>query len=302
MAKTTNIAWTNSTASPWFGCAEVSPGCANCYARELTEQKFAFVADPPGRSGVIREAYRKAGFEDWATRPVWGRNATRVLSKGFWKDVAKWDREADAAGKKFLLFPSLMDWLDDMPAGCVDQDGSNYEPAVVLGMLLQFVATTPHVTWQLLTKRPESFRDRLEAALPYAIVQPCRTLIQDWLGGRPPRNVWVGATIENRAAKARLDHLREIPAALRFVSFEPLLEAIDFDSSHELTGIHWGIVGGESGANRRDCGVGAIASLAETLDFADKLVFVKQDCHQLPGQQGRIPDVTWALKEVPSHE
>lgn len=300
MAITTNIGWTNSTASPWFICTEVSPGCANCYARLLTEQKFAFVSDDPSKpSGVIREAYKKAGFEDWAERPVWGKDAVRVMSKGFWREVFRWDAAAGKSGSKTLVFPSLMDWLDDMPAGCIDQDGRRISADGALAMLLEQVFNTPNIIWQLLTKRPESFRTRMEAARA-ASVGHARHMITRWLDdGLPPANVWVGATVECKSQKGRLDDLRRIPAHLRFASFEPLLHNLCFNSSHELAGIHWGIVGGESGEGRRDCGVGAIEDMAASLLAAGVKCYVKQDCHLKSGQQGRISPVVWALKEVP---
>lgn len=300
MAIITNIGWTNSTASPWFICTEVSPGCANCYARLLTEQKFAFVSSDPAKpSGVIREAYKKAGFKDWAERPVWGKDAVRVLSKGFWAEVFKWDAKAAVAGKKLLLFPSLMDWLDDMPAGCIDQNGRAIKPESVLSMLLEQVFNTPNIVWQLLTKRPEAFRTRLAGARDVSVGHT-RHMITRWLDdGLPPSNVWVGATVECKSQKGRLDDLRRIPARLRFASFEPLLEDLGFNSSHELAGIHWGIIGGESGEGRRDCGVAAITSVAESLRHVGVKCYVKQDCHQKPGQQGRIPDHVWSMKEIP---
>jgi len=58
-----------------------------------------------------------------------------------------------------------------------------------------------------------------------------------------PSNVWMGVSVETRQYLYRLDHLREIPAHIRFVSFEPLLESL---GKIDLDGIHWAIVGGES--------------------------------------------------------
>jgi protein gp37 len=63
-----------------------------------------------------------------------------------------------------------------------------------------------------------------------------------------PKNVWMGVTVENKIAKRRIDALRIIPAAMRFLSIEPLLESL---GSLNLSGIHWVIVGGESGPGAR---------------------------------------------------
>ena len=88
------------------------------------------------------------------------------------------------------------------------------------------------IDWQLLTKRAPN----IEKCLPY-----------DWCDGYG--NVWLGVTVENRAhGLPRLDRLRNIPAKVRFLSIEPLLEDL---GSVDLSGIHWVIVGGESGALAR---------------------------------------------------
>jgi protein gp37 len=84
-------------------------------------------------------------------------------------------------------------------------------------------------TFQVLTKRAE----RLESL--------GRTL--DW-----PPNVWMGVSVESARYRERLDHLRRVPARVRFVSFEPLLGPL---GSLDLRGIHWAIVGGESGPSAR---------------------------------------------------
>lgn len=91
--------------------------------------------------------------------------------------------------------------------------------------------TTPHHQYQILTKRP----DRMGAFV--------RSKIGDVLP-----NVWLGTSIENAAVAGRVNHLREIPAAIRFISFEPLIGSV---GPIDLQGIHWAIVGGESGKAAR---------------------------------------------------
>jgi protein gp37 len=85
--------------------------------------------------------------------------------------------------------------------------------------------------FQVLTKRPERAL-RLAPKLPW------------------PENVWMGTSIENMEVARRADALRQIPAAVRFISAEPLLGALD---ELDLTSIHWLIGGGESGAGYRAC-------------------------------------------------
>lgn len=97
----------------------------------------------------------------------------------------------------------------------------------------QVIRDTPWHTWQILTKRPE----RVLQCLP-----------DDWGNGYP--NVWLGTTIENQASMHRLKTLSAIPAKCRFISFEPLIGAIEFSGRQQETlavTIDWIILGGESG-------------------------------------------------------
>lgn len=91
----------------------------------------------------------------------------------------------------------------------------------------QVMADTPHHNYQILTKRP----DRMA------------TLVGKKIKKVLP-NVWLGTSVENTAVLRRIDHLRKIPAAIRFISFEPLIGPV---GEVDLTDIHWAIVGGESG-------------------------------------------------------
>lgn len=90
---------------------------------------------------------------------------------------------------------------------------------------------TPQHTYQILTKRP----DRLKTIVK---LEALPTL----------RNVWLGTSVEDANVLYRLDELRETPAAIRFVSFEPLIGSV---AGAELKGIDWAIVGGESGPRAR---------------------------------------------------
>jgi protein gp37 len=88
---------------------------------------------------------------------------------------------------------------------------------------------TPRHTYQILTKRPERM----------AAIAPSLPLLQ---------NVWLGTSVENGEQICRIDHLRRVRAAIRFISFEPLLSSV---GEADLTNIHWAIVGGESGPRSR---------------------------------------------------
>ena len=103
-----------------------------------------------------------------------------------------------------------------------------------LELIQQVFAVMERATWhqfQVLTKRPSRAR-RLARHLPW------------------PKNVWMGTSIENMGVARRADELREIPAAVRFISAEPLLGPLD---ELDLANIHWVIGGGESGSGYRSC-------------------------------------------------
>lgn len=173
----------------------------------------------------------------------------------------------------------------------------------------------PNIDFLLLTKRPENFIERLELVLFNESIPTIEGWLERWMRGTAPANVWIGTSIEDQArADERIPLLLQIPAKVRFLSVEPLLESIDLRKSVNgydkqgyrepflrfLTEINWVIVGGESGKGRRDCGVEAICDVAQQCVAAGVPVFVKQDCAFQPGQQGRIPDDVWALKQFPN--
>jgi protein gp37 len=95
----------------------------------------------------------------------------------------------------------------------------------------QVMRETPHHNYQILTKRPER------------MAKLVTTRIGEILG-----NVWLGTSIENADVIQRIEHLRKAPAAIRFISFEPLIGSV---GTVDLEDIHWAIVGGESGKSAR---------------------------------------------------
>lgn len=148
----------------------------------------------------------------------------------------------------------------------------------LLDALFVTMAKRSDATFQLLTKRADRMREYL------------RDL-------RPSPNIWIGVSVESRA---NLDRIHALPDDwTTFASFEPLLEDLrnGMDTSH-FRRLQWAIIGGESGPRFRDCGVDPIVDLARQCKVEDVPVFVKQDAHRLPGQQGRIPDEFW-LKQFP---
>lgn len=138
---------------------------------------------------------------------------------------------------------------------------------------------TPQHTYQVLTKRSLRLR-RVAAKL-------------DW-----PTNLWMGVSVENAKVLSRVDHLREVPAAVRFLSCEPLLGPLD---GIDLTDIHWVIAGGESGANYRPVDVNWVRGIRDACKDADVAFFFKQWGGRTPKALGRELDGRlW--DEMPSSE
>jgi protein gp37 len=114
-------------------------------------------------------------------------------------------------------------------------------------------------TYQVLTKRSERMRDLLQTKLRSAANQP---------------HIWWGVSVENRKhGVPRIDHLRAAPAKVRFLSIEPLLEDL---GPINLEGIHWVIVGGESGAGARPMKKEWVVAIRDQCQKAGVSFFFKQ--------------------------
>jgi protein gp37 len=112
----------------------------------------------------------------------------------------------------------------------------------------------PQHTFQILTKRGERLR-----------------AVADQLEWTP--NIWMGVSVENSDVISRIDDLRQVPAAVRFLSIEPLLGALE---NLPLNGIHWAIVGGESGPKARPMQEGWVESIRLQCEQANVAFFFKQ--------------------------
>jgi protein gp37 len=167
---------------------------------------------------------------DWAERfnqaHLWQGERRRTTAEN-WRKPLVWDGQAALAGERHRVFcASLADVFDNQvePAWRAD--------------LFELIERTPNLDWMLLTKRPQNAEAMIRAAIG---VEP------DYVGW-PWRHAWLGTTIEDRKRLINLTHLRGVPAAVRFLSIEPLLEDL---GELDLAGIHLVIVGGESGPNAR---------------------------------------------------
>ncbi len=174
-------------------------------------------------------------------------------------------------------------------------------PFAFIDKVFAVMALCPQHTFQVLTKRAERMAE-------YIGDDPIR---RAYLLDRAAGDVWLGVTAENQEyANKRTPHLLECPAAVRFVSLEPLLGPVDL---HEAicgaatltmqepmeSNLDWVIVGGESGPGARPCDIAWILDIVQQCEAAGVACFVKQDYGPKPGMQGRIPDELWAVKKYP---
>lgn len=169
----------------------------------------------------------------WAQRlglELWGgkRTERRFFSDKHWREPLRWNEEAQREGERRRVFcASMADVFEDR----VDLDPWRER-------LWPLIEATPWLDWLLLTKRPEN----VASSVPWK---------KKW-----PRNVWLGTTVENeKYARRNIPFIERLPAAVRFVSCEPLLGAINLApwlrQSPATKGINWVIAGGESGHHSR---------------------------------------------------
>ena len=205
--------------------------------------------------------------------PVWGPPSTtgRERKKGVWKDVPKWNAAAKADGVRRRMFVSSM----------ADVFEAHPQVAPWRAEALDLLADCDGLDVQLLTKRPENIRAMVPAAW-----------LESW-----PAHVWVGTTVEDqKRAEQRIPHLLAVPAAVRFLSCEPLLGRVNLKlgrggdcrrcgNRYCLNGVHaefpksrldWVIVGGESGPGARPCDLAWIRGIVAQCQAAGVSVFVKQ--------------------------
>lgn len=166
---------------------------------------------------------------------LWGpaKTTKRQRTKTPWANVRTWNRQAKekpgilGPGRPRLVFVgSLMDIFEDHP------DANDIRPDV-----WQLIRECENLDFQLLTKRPEN----IERMLP-----------DDW--GEGWENVWLGASVESGAVATRIGHLANVPARIRFISYEPALGKLAWHPTLKryYDKIHWMIYGGESGPNFRE--------------------------------------------------
>jgi protein gp37 len=233
MADGTHIEWTDSTWNPITGCSIVSKGCTNCYAMKLAGTRLQH---HPSRAGLTKMT--NAG-------PVW---TGEVRFNEQWLDQPlRWRRP-----RKIFVCAHGDLFAEGVPDEWIDR-------------VFAVMALCPQHTFQILTKRPARMRGYIgEVRATWTKRGPpvpgseriydaaLAVTGEEWLPATPAEwplpNVWLGVSAEDQAtADERIPHLLATPAAVRFVSAEPLLGPIDFEpwlpwpgDAPEVAGKSWG--------------------------------------------------------------
>ena len=257
---TTAIEWTDETWNPVTGCDKVSPGCDHCYAEGIANRFAGTKAFPHGFAVTLHP--ERMGV------PLKWKTPRRVFVNSM----------------SDLFHAAIPD----------------YYIAHIFGAM----ARTPHHTYQVLTKRHGRMRSLLSS-------DRFRRLMYDWLTFNhyrwiahnkitwPLPNVWLGVSVEDQArADLRIPALLETPAAVRFLSMEPLLGPVDITrwlrQGEPRASLDWVIVGGESGPGARPVDGDWVRSLRDQCEASGEAFFFKQWGGRTPKANGRELDGrTW---------
>lgn len=247
------IEWTEKTWNPVKArrldngkvgnyCEKISAGCKNCYAEAINHRGME-----PSGNGLFYVVENRPKIEVFLDEGILMQPLQRR--------------------KPTTYFPGSMtdlfgDWVTDE----------------MLDRIFAVMALCPQHTFQCLTKRPGRMREYLNShgrkdAISAQMWEISKHRTDHMRGGWPLDHVWLGVSCENQEqADKRISELRQTPAAVRFLSCEPLLGPITAD----LAGIDWVIIGGESGPGARPCGVPWVESLVRQCAEANVACFVKQ--------------------------
>ena len=319
MSVNSKIPYTDATWNPiryingWM-CTKVSTGCLRCYA-ETFNGRFGNKLPYSGPDPAI-------GFrldEQVLDKPLHWRKPRRIFVQSM-GDLFHPDVPFEFITR---VFDIMCSWR--WPNKAAERDGD------------ESLLVDPGHTYQVLTKRPERIRQWLDWVDQYWPGDSPFNVCGD-IGAVVPKHIWLGTTCENQEmADKRIPELLKIPAAVRFVSVEPMLGPIRFPrdvlicdrdpdeaspvacipclcekhwvngmmqgSGARLECLDWLIIGCESGPNRRPCKLEWVRDLVEQCDAATVPVFVKQ--LDIAGKVSKDPAEwpEWARRrEYPTHQ
>lgn len=237
MAEKTEIAWTDATFNPWWGCQKVSPGCDNCYA-ERDAKRF------------------------YPERVLWGPDSERrTMSDKYWRAPLLWNEKAQSAGKRLRVFTASM-------ADVFDKDA----PGDGRARLFSLIRATPNLDWLVLTKRagnilrmlPHDWNDESDGN-GYPNV---------WLGISVVNQAEADRDIEKLLDVPAHIHFLSIEPMLGPVNIMPWLPNAHDEATERF--LDWVIVGGESGHQSRPMDAEWALSLRQQCRHTGTAYFFKQ--------------------------
>ena len=255
----TSIEWCDMVLNCVTGCTKVSEGCRFCYAERVFPRAYgkAEIEESVVVDGITANKVRRREFTDVLMHP------DRLELPLHWRKPRR------------IFVNSMSDLFhEDVPFEFIDK-------------VFAMMALCPQHCFQVLTKRPERMlefcssnetRDRLvneTIRLTEGISGTSLTISEtgDGLNGVRLENVQLGISCEDqKTADERTAYLRATPAAVRFISYEPALQSVNFN----LQGIHWLICGGESGPGARPMHPGWARSVRDQCQAAGVPFFFKQ--------------------------
>lgn len=212
MGANSKIEWTDHTFNPWMGCTRVSEGCVNCYAEALMDKRYGKVKWGPQGTRVRTSA------QMWKQPLRWNKKHWVECSVCGWR--GEYDGEALCPGCDHPMIRVMKTTRQRVFCGSL-MDVGDHHPSILnewIEDLVRLIAQTQNLDWLLLTKRPEDLKARF--GMFWGV---------DW-----PVNVWVGVSVENQeTANIRIPLLQKIPAVVKFLSCEPLLEYVDLSLAVE---------------------------------------------------------------------
>lgn len=205
----------------------------------------------------VSDGCKNCYAESFAVRyghDIWGiGKQRRLLSENHWKEPLKWNNIAKEQNERHRVFCASM-------ADVFEENAPQGEVKKLWGVIKQ----TSNLDWLLLTKRPHRILDNLP---------------DDW--GNGYKNVWLGTSVEDERVVERINHLVSVPAAIHFLSLEPLLGPLP---NLPLKNIDWVIVGGESGAGSRPMKLDWVLDIHQQCLAANTAFFLKQTGNVLAKQ------------------
>lgn len=265
MSDKTNIEWADSTFNPFIGCTKVSSACDNCYAENMMDQRMHIVKWGAG------QPRKRTSAANWQKPLQWNKQPfVECASCGWRGELRHFNHGNHPAGAKHCPSCFGVDYIETRRrvfCASLADVFDNEVPTKWRADLFNLIEKTPNIDWLILTKRignaPSMIMNALQGMFIRSNQEP-----PIW----PWPNVWLGITVCNQAEADRdIPKLLQVPAAVRFLSMEPLLGAVDLTGEYlkaklgrypfnSLPDEHrtkliqlldWVIVGGESGHNAR---------------------------------------------------